>query len=219
MLGGVQSISPPSYLEAVSLPTEESARLQVRTQQILTYETGIPNVSDPLGGSYYIEYLTNKLEEETNKILKEIEDKGGIVKAAEAGWVDQMIDEVTLHRQREVESGERVVVGVNAFTIDENVTPGDYFKNPVREHEQAGGKEIVARVCKLKEIRDNNKVKESLNNLRERAIRSKEDKGINLIPAIIEAAKAYATQGEMMGMMRQAYGLSYDPFGEIESPL
>jgi methylmalonyl-CoA mutase N-terminal domain/subunit len=214
MLGGVQSMSPPSYLEAVSLPTEESARLQVRTQQILTYETGIPNVSDPLGGSYYMESLTNKLEEESNKILKEIEDRGGLVEAAKSGWVDEMIDKVVLQRQREVENNQRIVVGVNAFTVDESETPGGYFKNPAHEHELARGKEVVARVKRLKETRDNKKVKEALDRLQ---VKAKERKA-NLIPLMIEAAKAYATQGEIMGTIRQAYGLGYDPFGDIESP-
>lgn len=214
MLGGVQSMSPPSYLEAVSLPTEESARLQARTQQILIYETGIPHVSDPLGGSYYVEYLTSKLEEETNSLLKEIEKLGGIVDAAKAGWVDQMLDKAMLQRQKEVESKERIVVGVNAFSVDESEVPSGYFRNPAHEHESARGKDIVARVKRLKETRDNRSVKETLNNLRIKA----EEKKTNLVPLMIEAAKTYATQGEIMGTLRQAYGLSYDPFAQIESP-
>jgi methylmalonyl-CoA mutase N-terminal domain/subunit len=214
MLGGVQSMSPPSYLEGVSLPTEESAMLQVRTQQILTYETGIPNVTDPLGGSYYVEHLTDKLEAETNKILREIEDQGGIEEAAKSGWVDQMIDEAVFKRQKEVENNERTVVGVNAFTIDESETPGGYFKNPAHDHERGRGKEVVNRVKRLKETRDNHKVKAALDKLRVKA----EDKKANLIPLMIDAAKAYATQGEIMGTIRQAYGLAYDPFGDIESP-
>lgn len=218
MLGGVQSISPPSYLEAVSLPTEESAMLQVRTQQILTYETGIPLVSDPLGGSYYVESLTNIIEEETNKILKEIENNGGIVEAAKAGWVDQMIESELLKRQKEVESGDRTVVGVNTFTIQEKETSHGYFKNPAHERELARGKEIVAGVRRLKETRDNHLTEKALNELRERAGESTEDKKVNLIPPIIEAAKAYATLGEIMGTIREVYGLSYDPFGDIQSP-
>jgi len=215
MLGGVQSMSLPSYLEAVSLPTEESARLAIRTQQILAYESGIPNVSDPLGGSYYVEYLTSKVEEESNKILREIEELGGITEAARAGWVDQMIDKAALQRQKEVENKERIVVGLNAFNIDEDKTPGGYFRNPTHAHESAKGKEMVARVKRLKETRDNKKVKETLGNLRARV---KEGERVNLIPAVIEAAKTYATHGEIMGTIREAYGLKYDPFDEIESP-
>ena len=215
MLGGAQSMSPTSYLEAVSLPTEESARLAARTQQILAYETGIANVSDPLGGSYYLEYLTSKLEEESSKLLEEIEKLGGIVTAAKTGWVDQMIERALLHRQKEVETGERIMVGLNAFATDEGETTADYFRNPAHEYELARGKEITARVKRLKATRDNGKVRDALDNLRSEA---QEGEEVNLIPAIIKAAKTYATGGEIMGTIRQAFGLRYDPFGEIESP-
>jgi methylmalonyl-CoA mutase N-terminal domain/subunit len=215
MLGGAQSMSPPSYLEAVSLPTEESARLQVRTQQILTFETGIPDIADPLGGSYYIEYLTNELEERANEIIQEVEKLGGIVAAAKTGWVDRMIDKAIIQRQREVESKERIVVGLNAFISDEEETTGNYFRNPVHDHEQGGGKEVIAAFKRLKETRDNEKVREALGKLR---ITVREGEKANLIPVIIEAAKTYATQMEMIGTIREAYGLRYDPFGVVESP-
>jgi len=214
-LGGVQSMSLPSYLEAISLPTEESARVAASTQQILAYETGIFNVSDPLGGSYYIEYLTDKIEEESNKIIKEIEAMSGIVQAAKAGWVDRMIDKVVVQRQKEIENKERIVVGLNAFTVEEAETPGGYFRNPTHDYESGRGEEVRARVKKLKETRDNKKVKEALANLRAKA---KEGERVNLIPPAIEAAKAYATVGEVMGTIREAYGYRYDPFGEVESP-
>ncbi len=218
MLGGVQSMSPPSYLEPVCLPTEESAMLQVRTQQILALETGVSNVTDPVGGSYYIEWLTNKLEEEGNKILKEIMEQGGAIEASKNGWVDRMVNKALVQRQKALESGERVYVGVNCYTIEEKETPGGYFKNPTHDFEAGRGKAIVERVKRLKESRDNNKVKEALYNLWKMAKASREDEKINLVYPTIEAAKVYATQQEVEGTIREAWGYRYDPFGEVESP-
>ncbi len=218
MLGGVQSMSPPSYLEPVSLPTEESARLQVRTQQILSLETGVANVADPLGGSYYIEWLTNKLEEEARNIIKEIEDLGGVTEAAKKGWSDQMVQKALIQRHKELESGERVYVGKNCYTIEEKETPGGYFKNPSHDFEEGRGKEIIANLKKLKETRDNNKVKEALYNLWKKAKEAKEDERVNLVYPTIDACKAYATDMEIRGTIREAWGIRYDAFGEVESP-
>ncbi len=218
MLGGVQAMTPPSYLEPVSLPTEESSMIQARTQQILALETGVSNVSDPLGGSYYIEWLTNKVEEEARKIIKEIQDLGGMTEAVKKGWADRMVERVIVQRYKEMESGERVYVGKNCYTIEEKETPGGYFKNPSHDFEAGRGKEIIERHKKLMETRDNNKVREALYNLWKTVKASKEDVRINLIPAIIEAQKTYASQAEMEGTIRQAWGLRYDTFGVEESP-
>ncbi len=218
VLGGVQAMSPPSYLEPVSLPTEESAMIQARTQQILFLETGVTNVSDPLGGSYYIEWLTNKIEEETRKLIKEIEDLGGLVEAEKKGWVDRMVEKVIIQRYRELESGERVYVGKNCYTIEEKETPGGYFKNPSHDFEASRGKEIVEKHKRLLETRDNKKVKEALHNLWKTTKASKEDVRISIIPAVIEAEKAYASLAEMQGTIRHAWGLKYDVFDEVESP-
>ena len=112
------------------------------------------------------------------------------------------------------EGGERIVVGVNTFTIDESETPGGYFRNPAHERELAGGKQILARLRRLKETRNTGRVRDALENLRQRAV----EKRTNLVPLLIEAARNYATVGEMMGTIREAYGLTYDPFGDVESP-
>ena len=120
VLAGVQSLHCCSYDEPLSLPTEESVRLAIRTQQILAYETGVAQVADPLGGSYFIESLTEAIEEEVNKIMEEIEGKGGMKKALDSGWVDAQFDKAALNYQREVESGERTVVGLNSFQIEED---------------------------------------------------------------------------------------------------
>jgi len=216
-LGGVQSMSLPSYLEGISLPTEESARIAVNTQLILNYETGVCNVSDPLGGSYYVESLTNRIEEETNVIIEEIMSKGGIFEAAKAGWVDKIINEAALKRQKEIENKERVVVGWNEFIAEEDEDiPVNYFENPAHEHVADRGNAITDRVTKLKATRDNAKVIESLRQLKSKA---EEGEHVNLVPFVIDAAKAYATNGEIIGVIREAYGYKYDPFGEIESLL
>ena len=214
-LGGVQSMSLPSYLEPISLPTEESARLAVNTQQILAYETGVSNVSDPLGGSYYVEYLTDRLEQEANKMINEIESKGGIVEAAKIGWVDSMINREAIRRQKELEAGKRIVIGLNAFVDKDAVDSLEYFKNPTHAHELGKGKDVIARVKKLKRTRDNNLVRAALMELHGKC---KEGENVNLIPATIRAVKAYATVGEIIGTIREAFGYKYDPFGEIKSP-
>ena len=216
-LGGVQSMSLPSYLEGISLPTEESARIAVNTQLILNYETGVCNVSDPLGGSYYVESLTNRIEEETNVIIDEIMSMGGIFEAAKGGWVDKIINEAALKRQKEIENKERLVVGWNEFIAEEDEdVPVNYFENPAHEHVADRGNAITDRVTKLKATRDNAKVIESLKKLRSKA---EEGEQVNLVPFAIDAAKAYATIGEIIGVIREAYGYKYDPFGEIESLL
>jgi len=210
-------MSLPSYLEAISLPTEESARIAVNTQLILNYETGVCNVSDPLGGSYYVESLTNRIEEETNMIIDEIMSIGGIVEAAKAGWVDKIINEASLKRQKEIENKERIIVGWNEFVSEEDEdVPVNYFENPAHEHVADRGNAITARVTKLKATRDNAKVIESLRQLK---VKAEEGEHVNLVPYAIEAAKAYATIGEIIGVIREAFGYTYDPFNEIESPL
>ena len=209
-LAGAQAMDLCGYDEAVNIPSEEAGILSLRTQQILACETGITSVADPLGGSYYVESLTNRLEEEAGKILREIEDMGGIVQAIKTEWVDRLIDREALNHQKEVETGQRIVVGQNAFTMDEAQTLGDYHRTrPQSEAEQ------IANVTRLKRTRDNRPVKEALDKLRRRA---EAGERVNLMPEVIEAVRAYATVGEIAGAIRQAYGFRYDPFGEVEAP-
>ncbi|HCX89409.1 MAG: methylmalonyl-CoA mutase [Deltaproteobacteria bacterium CG12_big_fil_rev_8_21_14_0_65_43_10] len=211
ILGGVQSLHCCSYDEPIALPSEESQRIALRTQQILAYETGVANTADPLGGSYFIENLTNKLEEEAVKIIKEIDEMGGMAEAMKKEWVDQKIDQAALQLQKEIENKERVIVGVNAFTTaPEDKTPGGVYRIPPETE-----REQIANVKSLKETRDRKKVKETIRRLREKA---QMGEGENLIPSIIEALKAYATVGEIQGTIRAAYGLTYDPFDIMKSP-
>ena len=210
ILGGIQSLACCSYDEPIALPTEEAQRLALRTQEIIAHELGVTNVADPLGGSYYIESLTNKIEEEAASILKEIEAVGGTIEALKSGWFDQEIETAALKRQKEVDSGERVVVGVNAYVgADEEKTPLGVH----RTRSEAEGIQIES-VKNLKETRDKTRASEALERLYDEA--GKGDNN-NLMPWIMDACKAYTTIGEIIGTIRQANGLSYDPLDVLSS--
>jgi methylmalonyl-CoA mutase N-terminal domain/subunit len=210
-LGGAQAMDLCCYDEAVNIPSEEAGILSLRTQQILAYETGITSVADPLGGSYYVEGLTSALEAEAGKILAEIDEMGGIVPAIKTDWVDDLIEREALKYHQALEAGQRTVVGQNAFIMEEETqTPVDYHHTrPESEAEQ------VANVTRLKQTRDNWLVKDALARLQVRAAAGEK---VNLMPEVIEAVRAYATVGEISGVIRQAHGFRYDPFGECEAP-
>ncbi|MFH1626110.1 MAG: methylmalonyl-CoA mutase family protein [Pseudomonadota bacterium] len=211
VLAGVQSLHSCSYDEPIALPTEESQRIALRTQQIIAYETGVSNVADPLGGSYYVENLTNRIEKEVTAILDEIEKIGGMVEAMRTGWLDGEIDRSSLEYQKEVERRERIIVGVNAFvTPPDKETPGGVHRNPVESE-----KEQIASVRELKAKRDEKRLRAAIGKLREKAQMGKEE---NLVSPIMEALKADGTLEEIMGTIRMVYGYSYDPLNVLESP-
>ncbi len=212
VLGGVQSLHCCSYDEPIALPTEDGHRIALRTQQILAYETGVANVSDPLGGSYYIEALTDKIEAEAVRIMRQIdEEQGGMMKAIKSEWVDREMEKAALTNQREIETGERIIVGVNAFqSPPDETTPCGVQRIPTRV-----AAEQIDKVRRLKETRDNARVAATIAHLRDEALKGEKH---NLIPAILEATKAYATLGEIVGTIREAYGHPYDPLEVIESP-
>jgi methylmalonyl-CoA mutase N-terminal domain/subunit len=205
VLAGVQSLHCCSYDEPIALPTEDSVRLAIRTQQILAYETGVAKVADPLGGSYYLESLTDEIEQEIYAIMALIEKEGGMKKALESGWMDARIDESSLRYQREVERNERIVVGLNSFQREESVSA-----RSAHRHSTAAERKQISGVKKLKKARDEKKVRESLLMLKSRAETGEKE---NLIPAMIEAAKKKATLGEILGTVRVVMGETYDPFG------
>ena len=209
ILGGVQSMHTCSFDEPICLPTDESVRMALRTQQILAYETGVTTVADPLGGSYYVEHLTNTLEEEITKIIREWDEKDMI----EAINNEELMNTV-LHQayqfQREVEAGERIVVGLNKFTIPEE----EEREARLFQVDEAAVEEYIADVKELKRARDNRRVKEALENLR----RCVDDRDMNCIPAAYEAVKAYATGAEIQGVIRMSYGYPYDPFDMVDYP-
>ncbi|MEE9203077.1 MAG: methylmalonyl-CoA mutase family protein [Dehalococcoidia bacterium] len=211
VLGGAQSLHCCSYDEPICLPTENSNRLALRTQQMLAFETGVANVADPLGGSYYVESLTRQVEEEAERIMEEIDGMGGAIAASNNGWFDREIDKAALKYQQEVESGEKAVVGVNTFVQPpETETPGGVLRIAPDTEE-----EMVRRLRELKQTRDQAGLRKSIEELRRHAeIGEKE----NLIPFVIDAVKADATIAEVIGTIRQANGLSYDPLGMVQSP-
>ena len=211
VLAGAQSVNSCTFIEPLSLPTELSQMVALRTQQILAYETGVALTADPLGGSYYVEYLTNVIEEEAAKIFKEIEEMGGALEAIKSGWIEREIEKGALAYQKEVENKERIIVGLNEFVTppEEDIEPpGGLIKiSPKVDEEQ------IARLNKIKEQRDFGQVKKLIANLREAA-----EKGENLVPHIIAAAKCYATLEEIQGTIREAFGYTWDPWG-MRSPL
>ena len=210
VLAGVQSLHCCSYDEPIALPTEASVRLALRTQQILAYETGVARVADPLGGSYFIESLTRRIEEEILSILGEIEARGGMARALETGWIDVQIEEAALRVQREIEGGQRVVVGLNRFEGTEDAAqPRAHRVRPESQQRQ------IERVRQFKARRDEGKVKARLRELRSRAESGEKE---NLIPAMIEAAAEQATLAEILGTVRIAMGEPYDPLGTLAHP-
>lgn len=196
ILGGTQSLHTNSHDEALCLPTDEAVRIALRIQQIIAHESGVPNTVDPLGGSYYVETLTNQMEEKAMDYIEKIDAIGGVYEAIERGFFQKEIADSAYKYQREIDNHERILVGVNEYFIEESECPIDLLRiDPKVEEEQ------VARLQKLRRERDNAKVKQVLSKLHDAA-----DKDENLMPTIIEAVKAYATLGEICDVLRKVYG-------------
>ena len=195
VLGGCQSLFPCSMDEAYATPTEAAVKVALRTQQVIAHETGIGDTADPLGGSYYLESLTSEMERRALKIIEEIEALGGSVKAIDQGYFRRNIDESAYQWQKEVDSGQRTIVGVNAYQGEEEV-PMEIF----RTHPETQARQI-ARLHKLRRERDNAKVGQALDQVKAVAATSE-----NLIPALVEAVKVYATTGEICKVLREVFG-------------
>ena len=206
ILANVEGIFTAAYDEAISIPTEESAKMSVRTQQIIAEETDVCKITDPLGGSYYIEWLTNRIEKEVNDLLAEIDEKGGFLKCWESGWIRREIEESSNKRQEKIQNGEKVIVGVNKYEVE------DKTKIPPFRVSLDIEKGAIEKVKKHKENRDNLKTERALAGVREAA--QKMDKewpescGL-LTPAMVEAAGAGATMGEMHGVLRDVFGWGF----------
>ncbi len=195
VLGGTQSLHTNSKDEALALPTEQSVQTALRTQQIVAYESGVTETVDPLAGSYYVEYLTDKLEEEAMNIISKIDELGGSPSAIERGYMQQEIMDAAYNYQKDIETGKRVIVGMNKFQVDEPKPTGLLRVDPSVEKKQS------QKIAELKSKRDNEKVSKCLEELRT-ACNSDE----NLMPYILEAVKAYATLGEICNIMRAEFG-------------
>jgi methylmalonyl-CoA mutase N-terminal domain/subunit len=195
VLGGVQSLALSCYDEALAIPTEDAQRIALRTQQIIAHETGVTDTADPLGGSYFVEALTNEIEQRAQEYLDRVEDMGGSVAAIESGYIQREIQEAAVHQQQQIEEGKRVVVGVNKFRADDEEPQTIFRVDTERARNQ------IERVRKLRSERDDAAVKTALARLNEAA--RGED---NLMEPILAAVKSYATLGEICGEMRAVFG-------------
>ncbi|HSS80917.1 MAG TPA: methylmalonyl-CoA mutase family protein, partial [Gaiellaceae bacterium] len=196
VLGGTQSLHTNSFDEALALPTEDAVRIALRTQQVIAHETGVVNTIDPLGGSYYLEELTNRLEAEAYDYFSRIEKLGGVIPAIEENFQQREIAEASFRYQAEVESKQRVVVGVNRYQLEQEAEIELLRVDPALEQQQ------IERVQGVRARRDSSAVEQSLAALKEASLR--ED--ANLMPLLIEASRAYVTMGEMCDALRETWG-------------
>jgi methylmalonyl-CoA mutase, N-terminal domain len=195
VLGGTQSLHTNSMDEALALPTEDAARVALRTQQVIAYESGVAETADPLAGSYAVEYLTDEIEESALEYLKKIEALGGMLRAIETGYVQREIQESAYRYQKAIEKKEQVVVGVNRFQVEEEMAVNTLRIDPALELSQ------VERVRAVRARRDANKTTAALEKLAESAGTNE-----NLLPGILEAVEAYATVGEISNTLRRVWG-------------
>jgi methylmalonyl-CoA mutase N-terminal domain/subunit len=210
-IAGCTAIDNACLDNAHAEPSPLAARMSLNTQHIVADETGVTDVVDPLGGSYFVEYLTDKVEEEAYRILNKIEELGGMIAAVEKGYIRNMLKESAQEKHREIERRDRWIVGVNELVI-----PSDEdFQIPIQELKAEDSESIARRMEAWKKTRDMPRVREKMAVLYSDA---KKGDRYNLMPSVIEAVKAYATAGEIMGVIRTARGLSYDPMGMIDCP-
>ena len=195
ILGGTQSLHTNSRDEALSLPTDESAMLALRTQQIIAHESGLINHPDPFGGSYVMEELTDTIEKEANDIIKSLENMGGVIEGIESGWIQNQIAQSASRYQESIDSKERIIIGVNEFKTDV------IKDNKTMEIDESSVNIQLKRLKKFKKTRDNSSVKEKLNSLHKNAKGSQ-----NLIPSIIECVKSNCTIGEISDQLRHTFG-------------
>jgi methylmalonyl-CoA mutase, N-terminal domain len=195
VLGGTQSLHTNSMDEVLALPSEKAVQIALRTQQILAYETGIVNTIDPLAGSYFVETLTNQMEEGAEEYFRKIEERGGVLASISQNFFQQEIADSAYRYQKEIENKERIIVGVNEFQTQENIEIDLLKIDPEIELSQA------RRVKALRASRDNLHVQTTLNALREAAMSSD-----NLIPKIIDSVRSYATEGEIVAVLKEVFG-------------
>ncbi len=196
VLGGTQSLHTNSLDEAWALPSEQAVQIALRTQQIIAHESGVANTADPLGGSYFLEALTNRMEEEAYSYFNRIDKLGGVLPAVEMGFQQREIAEAAARYQREIDSHERVIVGVNEYEVQENL------QVPLLRVDESGARRQMDRLNRVKRERNGERVGSSLAAIREAAAKPRE----NLMPYLIDAVNDYATLGEIMGVLREVWG-------------
>jgi methylmalonyl-CoA mutase N-terminal domain/subunit len=200
ILGGTQSLHTNSMDEALALPSEKAVTIALRTQQILAHESGVANTVDPLGGSFFVEAMTNRMEAAAYEYFKKIEALGGVLPAIEAGFFQREIAESAYRYQREIDEHERIIVGVNDYIADEPITI------PILQMDPQGERRQIARLQKLRLERDNERVTQTLE-----ALRTAAQGSANLMPFILDAVRAYATLGEITGVLRSVFGVYREP--------
>jgi methylmalonyl-CoA mutase N-terminal domain/subunit len=201
VLGGTQSLHTNSLDEAWALPSESAVMIALRTQQIIAHESGVTNTVDPLGGSYFVEALTNRMEQAANVYFDKIEKLGGVLPAIEKGFFQREIAESAARYQAEIEKKERIIVGVNDYVVEEEL------KVPLLRVDAAGERRQIERLQRIRRERDNLKVQAKLEAIRDAAKRE----NVNLMPLFIDAVKEYATLGEIMGVLRHVWGEYKEP--------
>ncbi|MEB3860513.1 MAG: methylmalonyl-CoA mutase family protein, partial [Desulfurococcales archaeon] len=204
VLGGTQSLHTNAFDEPFRVPSELAAKIALRTQQVIAYETGVADVIDPLGGSYYVEWLTDEMEERAWRIIERIERMGGMLEAVKKGYPQREVTEASYQFQRDVEEGRRFIVGVNIFREEDEE---EIRKVPLLEFDQEEiERRQVERVRRVRAERDKARWERALGELKRAA-----ERGDNLMPYILEAAKAKATLGEIMGALKEVYGTYVEP--------
>ena len=199
VLGGTQSLHTNSLDETYALPSEDAVTIALRTQQIIAHESGVINTIDPLGGSYFLEKLTNEMEEEAQEYIRKIDDMGGMVKAIEMGFPQKEIADSAYGYQKAVEKKEKIIVGVNAYEMDHDPIPTLEIDESVAEQQ-------LARLKEIKRKRESRKAQDCLDNLKKAA-----EKEANLMPYILSCVKSYATLGEIMGALKEVFGEYREP--------
>ena len=201
VLGGTQSLHTNSMDETLALPTEHAVQVALRTQQVLAYESGVPNVADPLGGSYYVEKLTDDLEREAEGLFEEIEKQGGVVRGLETGWFQRKIAESAARQQWEIEQHRRVIVGVNEFVV-----PEDELTIPLLKIDEQSARDQAAALTHLRSTRDNDLCTRNLD-----ALRAAAKTGENVVPFILDCARAYCTLYEIRRALEDVFGAYREP--------
>jgi methylmalonyl-CoA mutase N-terminal domain/subunit len=196
VLGGTQSLHTNSYDEALALPTEEAARVALRTQQVIAHETGVTNTIDPLGGSYFVEALTDRLEALAYEYFARIDELGGMVAAVKQAYPQREIADAAYRLQQEIDAGRRVVVGVNAFLEGDEEAPPTLRIDPDLERKQ------IERLQSVRAERDSAAVEAVLASLKELAAREH----ANLMPTLLDAARAHASEGEIVAALQEVWG-------------
>ena len=203
VMGGAQSIFTAAFDEATQIPTEFSAELALRTQQIVGYESGIAASVDPLGGSHLVEFLTDRKEQEMRRVMAEIDAYGGVVRAIEEGWLQARLADRALERKKDIDSGKTVVVGVNAFRRDDDTgNAGEQFRI-----DPTTARQVVDKFEAVKQRRDPAAVSSSLHRLSVAAADDRE----NLLPYLVDCCHAYVTVGEMVACLKQQWGEFMEP--------